>query len=180
MPQRAVKILQNGSQPGGLEPKRSKIRGRCPAEHVARLAAAQIVAGQRGGPGEAVVEPDLVLQPLVTVNVLDDECQRPGREIMPELLGEFPGQGGLGGLAQVHPATGQVPVIEAFDGAQQDVATAGEDRRHPQVEDPQRTLPGDVACRRHWWVPPCGTGPAWPGYAGPTAAKPRRSGVAGR
>jgi len=116
---------------------------------VARLAAAQVVAGQRGGPGETVVEPDLVFQPFAAIDVLDDERQRPGRELVPELLGEFPGEGGLGGLTQVHPATGQVPVVQAFDGAQQDFATAGEDRRDPQVEGPLRTLPGDVASRRH-------------------------------
>jgi len=83
---------------------------------VAGLVAAQIIAVQRGGPGEAVVQPDLVLDRVAAaVDVLHHQRRLTGLELMPEFLGQFPGQGHAGRFAEADPATGQEPVPEALD-----------------------------------------------------------------
>ena len=160
-------ILQYAHQPGRFEPQRAEFRGRCPAERVARLAAAQIVGVQRGGPGEAVVQPDLVLDPLRRHRCSPPPAPVPRPESHARAPRPIPWPGRRRQARRSGPGHRQEPVPETLDGAQQDLLATGEDGRHPQVEGAVRAVPRDVACRRHRGVlsvPPGRPAVApWPG-----------------
>lgn len=84
--------LQGRDQPGRLEPDRGKRCHRHPAESVPQLAPApQVVRGQHAGPGDVVVQADLVLDPVTGEDVLYDKCQVSYPQLVSELLGEFAG-----------------------------------------------------------------------------------------
>jgi hypothetical protein len=138
--------LKLGDQAGGLEGHGSQFAEGGPPEPVAGLGAAIQVAGcESGRPSEAVVEANLVLERAVAVDVLHDQRQSPGRELVPELFGQLTGEGTLGRFPETGPATRQEPVLKPAHGAQQDLLIAEDDRCHPEVERPRGRTPGDVA-----------------------------------
>jgi len=143
-------IAQDRYQPGWLKPDRSELADRHPAEPVAGLdAALQILGSQQAGPGEQVIQADLMLQGAAVVDVLHDKRDFPGWQVVPEFLGKFTGQGLLPGFAEAGSSAGQEPVAQAIDCAQQDLITAGDDGRHPQVKCPAGPAPGNVGCHHH-------------------------------
>ena len=84
--------LQDRDQPGRLEPDGAERRDRRPAESVAQFAPApQVVRSQSAGPGDVVVQADLVLDPVAGEDVLYDKCQVPDAQLVSELLGELAG-----------------------------------------------------------------------------------------
>ncbi len=116
--QAIAEILQNGDEASGLEAHRAQLTNRCPAEQMTGLnAAIQIVAGQCVWPGQVVVQANFVLKRRIAVDVLHDQCQFPGRELVPQFLRQLTCQSRPAGLTKADPATRQEPVPEPINGA---------------------------------------------------------------
>jgi len=85
-------IVQDRYQPRWLETDRAELADRHPAEPVAGLDAARQIAGcQPAGPGEQVVQADLMLQGAAVVDVLRNKREFPGGQFVPEFLGKLAG-----------------------------------------------------------------------------------------
>ena len=139
MAEGAGQLGQDGNQPGGPEVDGAELADRHPAEPVAGLdAAVQIVGRQRGRPGDPVVQADLMLEGPLAEDVLHDQRQRPGRQFVPEFLGQLADESHVAGFAEADPPAGQEPVVQAVNRAQQHLVAADDDGRHPQVERPGR------------------------------------------
>ncbi len=94
-------VLQDRDQPSKLEPDRAERPDSDPAEPVTQLAAApQIVRCQHAGPGDVVVQTDLMLDSRAAEDILRDKCQVPDGQLVSELLGQLAGQSSITWLAK--------------------------------------------------------------------------------
>ena len=83
-----AQFLKHRNQASGLKADGIQLADRGPPESVAGLGAAiQITVREPGRPGEAVIEANFVLEGAVPVDVLQDQCQSPGWELVPKLFG---------------------------------------------------------------------------------------------
>jgi hypothetical protein len=106
--------LQNVDEPGRLEPDRAERWDGHPAELVALLApASEIFWSQRAGPGDVVIQADLMLDFVTVEDILRDKCQVSDTQLMSEFLGELARQSNIARLAEAHSSAGQEPVTEA-------------------------------------------------------------------
>jgi len=60
-----------------------------------------------------VIQANFVLKRRITIDVLHDQCQFPGRELVPQFLRQLTCQSRPAGLTKADPAAGQEPATRA-------------------------------------------------------------------